>query len=246
MLLMYQYQHGSVPTKRRLLEQISGLTADEFDDFWIFAESKFERDGYGLAMQNPRMTKELAEQEAAYAKYVAAARASHEKRRENKETEDNENSDAICDAICDAQCDALAPQSLILSSLSSCESKSLSKKSPSWVFPEGWESAELIESLDRWQKVRKRKTPKDSTSRIFPKFDDAAHLLRAVVFCEANGYQGLKPEYETKSTQGNRPVTFAQQKMTNIMDGARQFIEEMDAKEKTIEGRVSDDVPRIR
>ena len=48
-----------------------------------------------------------------------------------------------------------------------------------------------------------------------------------------------------KSTP-HRPVTFAQQKMTNIMDGARQFIEEMDAKEKTIEGRVSDDVPRIR
>ena len=76
-----------------------------------------------------------------------------------------------------------------------------------WVFPKGWDSPELRRALDDFEAMRRRiKKPvksRKSTSKIFKRFDSPEHLARAAEECEANEWQGLKPDYG-KESNGNR------------------------------------------
>ncbi len=47
-------------------------------------------------------------------------------------------------------------------------------------------------------KIGKPVKSRASTSKLFKRFRDSAHLIEVAEFCEANGYQGLKPEYCAK------------------------------------------------
>lgn len=73
------------------------------------------------------------------------------------------------------------------------------KEEDDWILPDGWDSQELRDALEGWAEMRKRiKKPvrsRASTSKIFKRFDSPEHLLEVAEYCEANEYQGLKPEY---------------------------------------------------
>lgn len=99
-----------------------------------------------------------------------------------------------------------------------------------WIFPDGWDCPEARQALDAFAAMRRSiKKPirsKESTSKIFKGFDDVQHLIFAAEFCEANEYQGLKPEYRPPKSKGvnGAPVTFEQQKIRNSEAAAEAFL----------------------
>ncbi|MEZ6094432.1 MAG: hypothetical protein R3C03_09380 [Pirellulaceae bacterium] len=88
-----------------------------------------------------------------------------------------------------------------------------------WIFPEGWDCPELRKALDDWAAMRKRiKKPirsKASTSKLFKRFESVMHLIDVCEICEANQWQGLKPEYGNGKSQ---PKTFGQMREKNNLD----------------------------
>lgn len=77
-----------------------------------------------------------------------------------------------------------------------------------WEFPKGWDLPEVRKALDDWSAMRLRKKvpvrSRRSTSKIFKQFDSPEHLIQVCEICEANEWQGLKPEYAMK-TSGKKP-----------------------------------------
>ena len=59
--------------------------------------------------------------------------------------------------------------------------------------------AKILEALGHFEEMRKSKgkpiANRENLSRIFPSFDDEAHLLYAITFATANEYQGIKVDY---------------------------------------------------
>ena len=102
-----------------------------------------------------------------------------------------------------------------------------------WVFPAGWDSPELRSALDDWCEMRVRiKKPvnsRKSTSKVFKRFDSPEHLIAAAELCEANGWQGLKPEYgrvsQKAGTSVHVPKTFHQQSTENGIAAGRRFLQ---------------------
>lgn len=84
-----------------------------------------------------------------------------------------------------------------------------------WDLPPGWDLPEVRKALDDWAAMRRRKgkpiRSKQSTSKLFKKFRSPEHLIEVAEFCEANEYQGLKPEY----CQESRKPTPAQKTAKN-------------------------------
>lgn len=72
-------------------------------------------------------------------------------------------------------------------------------KSEDWVLPNGWDTPEVRKALDDWAAMRRRigkpVRSKESTSKVFKRFASARHLIEVCEVCEANEWQGLKPEY---------------------------------------------------
>lgn len=96
-----------------------------------------------------------------------------------------------------------------------------------WILPDGWECPELRTALDDWLAMRRRiKRPvksKSSTSKIFKQFDSVTHLIAVCEFCEANEYQGLKPEY---CKPQSRPMTAQSQRESNMAAVHRKLASE--------------------
>jgi len=116
------------------------------------------------------------------------------------------------------------PKELVEERSTKNEERKMKNESEDWVFPDGWDSKELRDALDGWCEMRKRiKKPvisKKSTSKIFRKFDSASHLIEVAEICEANGWQGLKPEYSNqRNDNGNR-------NSRGQTPGAREFASE--------------------
>lgn len=86
-----------------------------------------------------------------------------------------------------------------------------------WNLPDGWDTPEVRKALDDWaamrRRIRKPVRSKRSTSKLFKHFDGPDHLTWVAEFCEANEYQGLKPEYISFAKNGRQQQkTFAQLK----------------------------------
>ncbi len=68
-----------------------------------------------------------------------------------------------------------------------------------WIIPQGMNQAKILEALGHFEEMRKSKgkpiANRENLSRIFPSFDDEAHLLYAITFATANEYQGVKVDY---------------------------------------------------
>ena len=68
-----------------------------------------------------------------------------------------------------------------------------------WIIPQGMNRAKILEALGHFEEMRKSKgkpiANRENLSRIFPSFDDEAHLLYAITFATANEYQGIKVDY---------------------------------------------------
>jgi hypothetical protein len=68
-----------------------------------------------------------------------------------------------------------------------------------WIIPQGMNQAKILEALGHFEEMRKSKgkpiANRENLSRIFPSFDDEAHLLYAITFATANEYQGIKVDY---------------------------------------------------
>lgn len=70
----------------------------------------------------------------------------------------------------------------------------------SWVIPESLDSDEVRTLLGEFEAMRLReKKPIKSrreTSKVLKHFESVEHLVYALETCIANGYQGLKPDYQ--------------------------------------------------
>jgi hypothetical protein len=68
-----------------------------------------------------------------------------------------------------------------------------------WIIPQGMNQSKILEALGHFEEMRKSKgkpiANRENLSRIFPSFDDEAHLLYAITFATANEYQGIKVDY---------------------------------------------------
>lgn len=105
-----------------------------------------------------------------------------------------------------------------------------------WEVPPDFDSIEVRTLLDEFVEMRQRlKKPvrsKSRTSRVFRQFDDRDHLVYALETCIANDYQGLKPDYRPPRGSGRgggssgAPTTFAQQRVANSANAAKEFIED--------------------
>lgn len=112
------------------------------------------------------------------------------------------------------------------------------KEMDDWVFPDGWDRPDVREALDGWASMReshpkiKAIESRKSTSKIFKRFDSPEHLIRAAEECEANCWQGLKPDYGRESTSNGsakHQQTFGERKMSNTraaVERARRIAQE--------------------
>lgn len=86
-----------------------------------------------------------------------------------------------------------------------------------WVLPDGWDTPEVRKALDDWAAMRRRigkpVRSKPSTSKVFKRFDSPSQLIEVCELCEANEWQGLKPEYAAKVSAKSK--SFAQQRQDN-------------------------------
>jgi hypothetical protein len=68
-----------------------------------------------------------------------------------------------------------------------------------WIIPQGMNQSKILEALGHFEEMRRSKgkpiANRENLSRIFPSFDDEAHLLYAITFATANEYQGIKVDY---------------------------------------------------
>ena len=96
-----------------------------------------------------------------------------------------------------------------------------------WVFPIGWDLPEVRKALDDWAAMRKRINKpirsKASTSKIFKQFASASQLIAVCEICEANEWQGLKPEYATE--QGSKKSQ-SQQKLEKTASVLMDWVNE--------------------
>jgi hypothetical protein len=78
-----------------------------------------------------------------------------------------------------------------------------------WIIPQGMNQAKILEALGHFEEMRKSKgkpiANRENLSRIFPSFDDEAHLLYAITFATANEYQGIKVDYRPPLQPG-KPI----------------------------------------
>ena len=78
-----------------------------------------------------------------------------------------------------------------------------------WIIPEGMNKAKILEALGHFEEMRRSKgkpiANRENLSRIFPSFDDEAHLLYAITFATANEYQGIKVDYRPPLQPG-KPI----------------------------------------
>jgi hypothetical protein len=69
--------------------------------------------------------------------------------------------------------------------------------------------AKILEALGHFEEMRRSKgkpiANRENLSRIFPSFDDEAHLLYAITFATANEYQGIKVDYRPPLQPG-KPI----------------------------------------
>ncbi len=94
------------------------------------------------------------------------------------------------------------------------ESSKPSKRKPKttegqWIIPQGMNQAKILEALGHFEEMRRSKgkpiANRENLSRIFPSFDDEAHLLYAITFATANEYQGIKVDYRPPLQPG-KPI----------------------------------------
>lgn len=78
-----------------------------------------------------------------------------------------------------------------------------------WIIPQGMNQDRILEALGHFEEMRKSKgkpiANRENLSRIFPSFDDEAHLLYAITFATANEYQGIKVDYRPPLQPG-KPI----------------------------------------
>lgn len=97
-----------------------------------------------------------------------------------------------------------------------------------WIFPDGWDCPELRTALDGFEAMRKKINKpirsRESTSKVFKHFDDADHLIFAAETCEANQWQGLKPDYRpNRGGSGRGYASSAQQRVENSRKAIEDF-----------------------
>jgi uncharacterized protein YdaU (DUF1376 family) len=113
------------------------------------------------------------------------------------------------------------------------KNENIDKNKDDWVLPEGWDSEELRSALEGWEsmraKIRKPISSRVSASKIFKRFDSPRQLIEVCEFCEANDYQGLKPEYAGQVPKGGAMMTTARRREANMADDIR-LAEEAEAK----------------
>lgn len=90
-----------------------------------------------------------------------------------------------------------------------------------WELPEGWDYPEVRKALDEWAAMRRRINKpvrsKASTSKIFKQFDSPEHLIAVCEICEANSWQGLKPDYANWSGIKKTPTQKRLENTANVL-----------------------------
>lgn len=190
-LLCYQWSHGGLPNDKSKLAVLASVLLKQIDDNWVDLSEKFCVCDDGL-LRNKRMETVKSIQSELSKKRSLAGKKGGKKGGD------------------------LLKQKASKGRVKS-EDRSLKKvdEEENWVLPDGWDTESVRNALDGWAEMRKRiRKPirsKASTSKIFKRFDGPEHLALAAEECEANEWQGLKPEY------GRNPRTNGRQMSVGAM-----------------------------
>jgi hypothetical protein len=111
---------------------------------------------------------------------------------------------------------------------SSVSDRSENDVNDDWIFPEGWDRPDLRKALQDWEAMRRRiRKPvrsRASTSKIFKQFESPDHLIRVCEICEANEWQGLKPEYGAQPGQSKFPAKTTSQRLAQTANALQEWV----------------------
>jgi len=175
---------------------------------------KFMQDECG-GLKNARLEREREHKLSVIEKSKAAAnsRWAKENARKNEKPARKDGCGGNADAHADAMRTDMPPASYFLLPTSNSintplppkgEPSKPSKRKPKttqgeWIIPQGMNEAKILEALGHFEEMRRSKgkpiANRENLSKIFPSFDDEAHLLYAITFATANEYQGIKVDY---------------------------------------------------
>jgi hypothetical protein len=88
------------------------------------------------------------------------------------------------------------------------------------------------------RRINKPIGSKISTSKQFKRFDSPEHLAYAAETCEANEWQGIKPDYRPTAGNPTKPQTFEQMKTRNTVAAASEFVNRRQVSRPAIAGPV--------
>ena len=177
---------GSVPYCTERLAAVCMVSEAEFKSNWLELEPKFQIED-GRLMQ-PRLSKEIiAIQHRSEVNSANGKKGGRPKKSESKPNRKRSKSKVKASAL----------------KYEDRRLKDEDLKTEDWEFPrEDWDRPDVREALSGFEAMRKRiKKPirsRRSTSKIFKNFDSPEHLIAVAEICEANEWQGLKPEYAIK------------------------------------------------
>jgi uncharacterized protein YdaU (DUF1376 family) len=234
-LLCFQWSHGTIPTDRRQLMQVTGAMPEELDEHLTQVLSKFELCDDG-SRRNARLERERARKMLVSEQRANAAQASWAMRRTTNQANPADaiaSSKAIGDAPANEDANnkakGMLPNRKLEDGSWKMEVGSLEVASVGdrWTIPPELDSLEVRTWLDRFAEMRSRirKPIRDfaNTSLLLNRFDDKEHLIFALETCIANEYQGLKPDYrpdqKVKAKKPSPGVTHDPSKKTDAKHG---------------------------
>lgn len=226
-LLCYQWEHGAVPCSVEKLARICGVDRSEFPQIWEAIGDRFEDEEDDNLEVMVKVQSRLKEQRAKDIEVWQARKAGGKlggrPKRKGGESREKRKPRGLGGGSLEETSRVPSTEKGKGKREESLNNKDVSiSDSDDWVFPDGWDTPELRSSLDDWAAMRKRiKKPVKSlegASKIFKHFDSPEHLAYAAEFCEANEYQGLKPDYRPSSKSdggGSKQKTFTQMRVEN-------------------------------
>ena len=190
-LLCYQWARTRLDNDEEMLAKLAGVPLDDFKRIWKTVREKFELSEEDNCWRNPRMARDIADRASRSRQNSVNGSKGGRKRKATAKRPLNERNGTASETF-----------------PSNADSGEVDK----WEFPESWQVSEvLIKALDDWADMRKSVLRKPirsrkSTSKQFKHFDGPDHLLYCAEFCEANSYQGLKPDYRPSTARNRRNV----------------------------------------